>query len=229
MRVAWPFCVLSVALLSCDEASTRPEFCNRDCLEIWEPACEQYCGMPRPAGCEGNACPIGGRDGGGDGGSGTGGSGGMGGDSGVGGGGSDGARERRRWRRGPDGAMDADTGPEPCDDTASPKLEPCVVSDEHAVFVSPNGSSGAAGSMNEPAGTITRGVEVALERGLSRVLVCGGDYDEALVIADLDAGIEIYGGFRCEDGDWQSDDEVMTRVAPNDGVPLTIATSSIEF
>jgi hypothetical protein len=221
MRVAWSFCVLSVALLSCDEASTRPEFCNRDCLEIWEPACEQYCGMPRPAGCEGNACPIGGRDGGGAGGSGTGGSGGTGGDSGIGGGGSGGsAGTGGDGDAGPDGAMDADTGPEPCDETGTPKTESCLVSDAYAAFVAPSGSAGAAGTIDAPASTIAAGIAAAHDRDLPYVIVCGGDYTEALVITTGD--VAVYGGFECARDEWRWDEDAVTRVSPSTGVALTI-------
>jgi hypothetical protein len=87
-----------------------------------------------------------------------------------------------------------------CDATKSPTEESCLVTDEFAVFVAPDGDDEADGSQAAPLATLTKAVEVAA--GDKLVLVCSGTFDEHVVLA---AGARIYGGFKC--ADWTADTE----------------------
>ncbi|HKY38435.1 MAG TPA: hypothetical protein VJN18_20975 [Polyangiaceae bacterium] len=83
-----------------------------------------------------------------------------------------------------------------CDVTASPAAEACLVSDDYAVFVAPDGSDDAAGTQAAPFASLTRAVETA---GDKLVLVCSGNYDEHVSVT---AGVRVFGGFACDD--WSS-------------------------
>ena len=85
-----------------------------------------------------------------------------------------------------------------CDSTKSPLDEPCLVSDDYAVFVAPTGDDKNAGSKDKPLASITKAVEVAANDKV--VLVCSGIYDEHVAIT---AGAHIFGGFKCTD--WSAD------------------------
>ena len=85
-----------------------------------------------------------------------------------------------------------------CDITKSPADETCLVSDEFAVFVSPDGDDGNDGSQNAPFATLTKAVEAAA--GTELVLVCSATYDEHVSIT---TGARVYGGFTC--ADWSAD------------------------
>jgi len=81
-----------------------------------------------------------------------------------------------------------------CDTTQSPTEEACLVSDEFAVFVSPDGDDANDGMQGTPLATLTKAVEVAA--GEKLVLVCDATYDEHVSIT---VGARIYGGFKCTD------------------------------
>ncbi len=85
-----------------------------------------------------------------------------------------------------------------CDATKSPNEEACLVSDDFAVFVAPDGDDANAGSKDAPLASLTKAVEVA--GGSKLVLVCSGTYDEHVT---LTAGANIFGGFKCTD--WSAD------------------------
>ncbi len=64
---------------------------------------------------------------------------------------------------------DAETEPY-CDPTSLPGDDPCVIHDDHGIFVSPNGSDGAGcGTMASPCATLTEGMTHAKSEG-KRVL-----------------------------------------------------------
>lgn len=83
------------------------------------------------------------------------------------------------------------TGSTPCDTTKSPRDEACLVSDEFAVFVAPNGDDKNAGTQAAPFATLTKAAAAA---GDLPVLVCDATYDEHVTITK---GVRIFGGFKC--------------------------------
>src|SRR6478609_8813242 len=90
-----------------------------------------------------------------------------------------------------------------CDLSQDPSSESCLVDEDHAVFVAPNGKDSAAGTKRAPLLTLSKAIELAA--GSKLVLVCDGTFDEHVTIA---TGARIYGGFKC--ADW----------SPEDGAPL---------
>ncbi len=145
---------------------------------------------------------------------GTGGVGGAGGVSGSGGAAGTGASGGAGGVGGSGG-----TGPH-CDESLSPAEDSCVIADELAVFVSPAGESGAAGTRAEPLGSVQAGLVKAKAEG-KRLFVCadGGDYAENVSLGAGLAGVEVWGGFKC-DG-WGFDSALKATVAPASGVPFT--------
>jgi hypothetical protein len=99
-----------------------------------------------------------------------------------------------------------------CDAGKSPSDEPCLVSDELAVFVAPTGTDKSAGTRAEPLRSIGKAVELASASG-KIVIACNARFDESLSLA---AGARIYGGFVCpgEDDAWTYDPKVRTKLAP---------------
>ena len=131
---------------------------------------------------EGNAGTSGtsgGKGGAGSSGSSSGGASGMGGTAGIGAGGESGA-----------GGMGGS-----CDTSKSPTEEACLVADEYAVFVAPDGSDDNDGTQATPLATLTKAVDIAATDG-KLVLVCSATYDEHV---NIEAGVRIYGGFKCTD------------------------------
>jgi hypothetical protein len=126
----------------------------------------------------------------------TGGDGGLGGEGGSGGGGGE------------------------CDSSKSPSVEPCIVSDEFAVFVSSDGDDGDLGTMAEPVATFERALELAA--GAKIVVACSGTYDEHV---EVSGSARIYGGFDCA-GDWTYSAAEPSRVEPmTRGYALRIETT----
>ncbi len=107
-----------------------------------------------------------------------------------------------------------------CDEAASPADEACVIDDELAVFVSPAGGVAAAGTQADPLGSVQAGLTKAKADG-KRLFVCadGGDFAENVSLGAALAGVEVWGGFKC-DG-WGFDAGLKATVAPASGVPLT--------
>jgi hypothetical protein len=117
------------------------------------------------------------------------------------------------------GGMGAD-----CDGASSPSAEPCLVADEFAVFVSPDGDDDDDGTMTDPVATFARAVELATEDE-KIVVACSGDYDEEVVI---DAGVRVYGSFDCDD-DWAYAPDEPSVVAPGtSGFALQVRDASGE-
>ncbi|HEX4477392.1 MAG TPA: hypothetical protein VH142_20015, partial [Polyangiaceae bacterium] len=174
-----------------------------NCLEV------KNCAPSATGGSSGNggASGTGGASGsGGKAGSGgaTGGASGASGASGSGGGsGTGGAPSSGGTDGGTPDAGDAEAGPK-CDEKKSPDVEPCLVTDDHVVFVAP-GATGAdsgvgAGTMASPAHTISEGIILAGATGKTIVVVCNATYAEEVTIPAVKSAIGLYGGFNCPDG-----------------------------
>jgi hypothetical protein len=100
-----------------------------------------------------------------------------------------------------------------CDSAASPTDEPCLVSDDFAVFVSPSGDDDGdddGGTMDAPVATFERALELAGEDE-KIVIACSGEYDERVVIGNA---ARVYGSFDCEN-DWAYTPEEPTTIAPS--------------
>lgn len=87
----------------------------------------------------------------------------------------------------------------------------------HAVFVSPLGTVGAKGSMDDPVATIGEGIQLAQEKSRD-VYVCRGTYPEELTMSG--SGVNIYGGYDCGKGWERGEHEAV--VAPFAGIPLSV-------
>lgn len=107
-----------------------------------------------------------------------------------------------------------------CDETASPADEACVIDDDLAVFVSPAGGVDSAGTQADPLKSVQAGLAKAKAAG-KRLFVCadGGDFEENLALGAALAGVEVWGGFKC-DG-WGFDAGLKATVAPVSGVPIS--------
>jgi hypothetical protein len=131
-------------------------------------------------------------------------------------------------------AGDGGDGAPRCNESKSPAEEPCLVSDEHAVFVS-QGAVNGTGTKESPLGSIAEGMVAAKGAHLKRIIVCNATYAENVMIQGTDGALSIYGGFTCPaasgdaGADWTSAPGVHAVVSPPTGVPLTItgATSKI--
>lgn len=142
-----------------------------------------------------------------DGSSGSSGSGGTEGDSGAPGGGSEQGGQSGKGGSNASGSSGSSgdtgiggqggSGTTQCDTSKSPHDQPCLISDEFAVFVSPDGDDKNAGTQDAPFATLTKAVESA---GDLAVLVCNATYDEHVTITN---GARIFGGFECSD--WTAD------------------------
>ncbi len=195
-------CLMAASVASCGPTEST-------CAERGD--CRNPCGDPAYAKKYPAACPDAGVGG-------TGGTGGTGGDAGSAGdagdedvstGGTGGtageaghdAGDAEAGDSGGEDGGDAEAEPY-CDPTSTPDEDPCVVHDDHGVFVSPNGSDAAGcGTMASPCATVARGLTEAKTVG-KRLYACGdgGTYAESLTVgASLDA-LTLFGGFRC--GDW---------------------------
>jgi hypothetical protein len=121
---------------------------------------------------------------------------------------------------------------EDCDTSASPSDEPCLVSDAHAVFVSPEGDDGDDGTMESPVATFARALELNAT-GTKILIACSGEYDEQVVIGDA---VRVYGSFDCDD-EWTYAPTEPSIVAPStaglslhvDGVDGEVAIEDVEF
>jgi hypothetical protein len=111
-------------------------------------------------------------------------------------GGSDGRGDASPGGRDADPA-EAAPAPPPCDRTADPKIDGCVIDEQYAVFASPSGVDvTATGTRKAPFGTLAAALAAAKAAG-KRVLACSGTYAESLTIgAGLD-GASLFGGLDC--------------------------------
>jgi hypothetical protein len=109
-----------------------------------------------------------------------------------------------------------------CDATKTPTEEACLVSDDYAIFVAPDGDDGNAGSKDAPLASLTKAIEVAA--GDKIVLVCSGSYDEQVTIT---AGAHIFGGFKC--ADWSPDTSKALFKPTTSGPALMVNTVADEL
>jgi hypothetical protein len=113
--------------------------------------------------------------------------------------------------------------PPVCDPAA---LEDGCVPADDAIYVSTSGDDHSDGTATAPLATIGAAVTKAASRG-ALIFVCGGSYDEHVVVADDD--IEIHGGFACPTGGnpWMYDSTKRARIAPSTpGYALHVTTVS---
>src|SRR5690606_4487219 len=99
-----------------------------------------------------------------------------------------------------------------------PRTEPCLVGDDHAIFVAPDGDDAATGSRSTPVASVATAVERALDED-KLVIVCAKSFSEPLTLSDSQ-GARVYGGFDCDD-DWQPVDEPSV-FAPKAGPALRL-------
>jgi hypothetical protein len=124
----------------------------------------------------------------------------------------------------PDGfSSDSDGGADQvvngCDRGKSPKDEPCLVSEDHAVFVdSAKGDDANAGTKAAPKKTINVAIAAAKASG-KRALACEGIYVENVVL-DATNSANLNGGFEC--GTWKYDASKKVEIKPASGIPLTV-------
>ncbi|MGE3672045.1 MAG: hypothetical protein AB7K71_20410 [Polyangiaceae bacterium] len=106
------------------------------------------------------------------------------------------------------------TGPV-CDENSAPGDDACVIDDQYAVFVSPNGDDTSGdGSQASPFASIAKGITAANTAG-KRLYVCadGGSYDEQVSLDATNAGVQAWGSFKCSD--WSYDNTLKATVAPS--------------
>src|SRR5687768_5338223 len=89
-----------------------------------------------------------------------------------------------------------------CDASLAPEEDTCVIDETYGVFVSPAGDNDEGdGSRDKPFATLGKAIEAATESG-KRVYACGGDggtFSERVTIGEDQSGLEIFGGFDCDD------------------------------
>lgn len=126
-----------------------------------------------------------------------------------------------------DAGVIIDSGAPPCDESASPRDEPCLIDDRFSAFVAQSGGPKTDATLAAPAATLAQGLAAAHAHGVSRVLICDGDYDDSLVLDGVQDAIAIYGGFDCRgQGAWKPSKTGVTRIAPATGVALHVIDSS---
>ena len=97
-----------------------------------------------------------------------------------------------------------------------------MIDEEYGVFVSPDGDDDSGdGSRANPYATIAKGIEEAAASE-KRVYACadGGVYDESVTIDDAASGLEMFGGFSCDD--WSYSETAKSRVASPTALALHI-------
>lgn len=115
----------------------------------------------------------------------------------------------------------AGSAPSACDTSQSPRDETCLVSDDFALFVAPDGDDENPGTREAPLASLSKAAELAA--GDKVVLVCNGSYDEHVTIT---SGVRVFGGFDC--ADW-SDDPGAPSFGPTDpGAALSVDSVDAE-
>jgi len=94
--------------------------------------------------------------------------------------------------------------PVTCDETALPGDDACVIDEQYAVFVQADAAPDGDGTRTAAFATLAEALPVALEEG-KRVYVCAdaGSYAESVSLDADHAGLEVFGGFACDD--WSYD------------------------
>ena len=129
---------------------------------------------------------------------------------------------------------DAGDGSVGCDESKSPAVESCLVSDDHAVFVA-KGFLNGNGTKESPSGSIADGMLQAKSSHKTRIIVCNATYVESVSIESTAGALSIYGGFTCPvasgdaGADWTPTPGVHALVAPGTGVPLKITGATAKI
>ncbi|WP_437573869.1 hypothetical protein [Sorangium sp. So ce887] len=116
--------------------------------------------------------------------------------------------------------------PSPCD--GHPATAPAL--DECGVFVSEQGDDSSPGIKGAPVKTLQHAIGLAEhgrgrgEEATRRVYACGGEFAETIT---LPSGIDLWGGRRCDGGDWSYEGSFggpdhPTIIAPPGGIPLRV-------
>lgn len=118
-------------------------------------------------------------------------------------------------------------GEMPCDPAGSPIDQQCLVNDETAIFVAPEGDDSDPGTAEAPLATLGEAIERAQDSD-KIVIACAGIYRENLELGGA-SPVRFYGGFICEGG-WRPG-SARSILQPDQGIPLRIvsATGSIEI
>ncbi|XXX73262.1 hypothetical protein WMF30_36995 [Sorangium sp. So ce134] len=122
---------------------------------------------------------------------------------------------------------DPEPPPDPCegDPATAPALDMC------GVFVSPlSGDDSSPGTKDAPVKTLQHAIGLAAhgrgdgEERTGRVFACGGLFEEEIT---LPSGVDLWGGRRCDDGDWSyqgsfGGPDHPTIIAPPGGIPVRV-------
>ncbi|WP_434047618.1 MULTISPECIES: hypothetical protein [Sorangium] len=123
--------------------------------------------------------------------------------------------------------------PGPCE--GEPGTAPAL--DECGVFVSPlSGDDRSPGTKDAPVKTLQHAIGLAAhgrsrgEEPTRRVYACGGAFKETIT---LPSGVELWGGRRCDGGDWSYEGSFggpdhPTTIAPPRGIPLRVIAGEEE-
>jgi hypothetical protein len=87
----------------------------------------------------------------------------------------------------------------------------CVASTQDAVFVSAGVDESGDGSQASPVKTIAEGIELARTQDATRIVVCNGIYQEAVVLTIADSGRSLAGGYNCDSWLYNPDGETLAR------------------
>ncbi|WP_437877901.1 hypothetical protein [Sorangium sp. So ce513] len=123
-------------------------------------------------------------------------------------------------------APDPEPPPGPCE--GHPQSAPAL--DKCGVFVSEQGNDDNPGTKGAPVRTLQHAVGLAAsgrgngEAPTRRVYACGGAFEEAIT---LPSGVDLWGGRRCDGGDWSyggsfGGPDALTTIAPPAGIPLRV-------
>ncbi|WP_437313552.1 hypothetical protein [Sorangium sp. So ce385] len=121
---------------------------------------------------------------------------------------------------------DAEPPPDPC--AGEPGRAPAL--DQCGVFVSARGDDRNPGTKRAPVKTLQHAIGLAAsgrgkgEAPTRRVYACGGEFEEAVT---LPSGVDLWGGRRCEAGEWSygwsfDGPNHPTTIAPPVGIPLRV-------
>ena len=106
----------------------------------------------------------------------------------------------------------AGSGTAACDGSLTPDADPCVINDEHGLFVSPDGDDATGdGSEAKPFATVT--AALANVGKIKRIYVCAADYAEPSTL-EIPDRVELYGGFSCAGGSWAYDSSDRANLFP---------------
>ncbi|MGK3979635.1 hypothetical protein WMF38_48950 [Sorangium sp. So ce118] len=125
-------------------------------------------------------------------------------------------------------AAEPEPPPDPCG--GEPGKAPAPALDQCGVFVSEQGNDRSPGTKGAPVKTLQHAIGLAAsgrgngELPTRRVYACGGEFKEAIT---LPAGVDLWGGRLCDDGEWPygwspGGPSHPTIIAPPVGIPLRV-------